>query len=183
MDQLGFIKEQLKGNPKKPPLHLWQPELSGDIDIEIKANGDWFHNGGLIKRKPLVKLFASILRKEPDNNYYLVTPVEKWRIQVEDTPLVIISMDVLHSNTSSQKIFFTTNVDEKFLLSKDYPLTVLTDSETGQPHLSVMLDNNLTAKINRNVYYELADKAVLVENVFSVMSDGINFELGENTDT
>ena len=67
------IQSSLAGQESQPPIHLWHPELSGDIDIIIRANGDWYHEGGLIKRQQLVKLFASILRRESDGEYYLVT--------------------------------------------------------------------------------------------------------------
>ena len=76
-----------------PPLHLWNPPLSGDISIRINAQGDWYHEGSKIERQSLVNLFASILRREEDGEYYLVTPSEKWRIEVELHPLLIADFD------------------------------------------------------------------------------------------
>ena len=133
MSGLDTIEQHLKGQPKAPPLHLWNPDLCGDIDIVIKANGDWYHNGGLIQRKPLIKLFASILRRESDENYYLVTPVEKWRITVEDAPIIIIDIEVIDAESGNQQILFTTNVDSQWLLSKNHPLIVTTDPVSGEP--------------------------------------------------
>ena len=81
---LGSIAAQLETsrNYDSPPLHLWHPPLSGDIPIHINAQGDWYHDGSKIAREALVRLFANILRRERDGEYYLVTPTEKWRIEV-----------------------------------------------------------------------------------------------------
>ena len=80
--ELENIEKQLTGgrNYDAPPLHLWHPELSGDIDIHITSDGSWYHEGAKITREAIVRLFASILRREEDGEYYLVTPGEKWRI-------------------------------------------------------------------------------------------------------
>ena len=77
-----------------PPLHLWHPPLSGDIDIRIDREGRWFHEGDPILRESIVRLFAAILRREDDGQYYLVTPAEKWRIQVDAYPLLVTDFDV-----------------------------------------------------------------------------------------
>lgn len=178
MNELDKIASHLHDRPKMPPLHLWHPELSGDIDIEIKANGDWYHNGDLIRRKPLVKLFASILRREEDQQYYLVTPVEKWRIRVVDRPLMIIDMQLVNPGLVDQQIIFTNNVGGSYLLNGRYPLTVLTDAESGEPDPYLVVDNNLTAKINRAVYYQLVDVAIKDGDAYTVLSDTVNFVLG-----
>jgi len=88
------LEEQLTFDnlERKPPIHDWAPSFSGNIDILIKKDGSWWHEGEKINRKPLIKLFASILRKESDGDYYLVTPQEKWRISVELLPLVVIAL-------------------------------------------------------------------------------------------
>tara|TARA_Y100000296_G_C5119062_1_gene229376 strand:- start:137 stop:748 length:612 start_codon:yes stop_codon:yes gene_type:complete len=91
-DSLQALAQQFDlANGKLPPVHQWNPSLSGDMDLVIKSNGEWVHEGGLIKRKSLVRLFSSILKKEGDD-YFLVTPVEKWRIQVEDRALHVLSL-------------------------------------------------------------------------------------------
>lgn len=94
LDRLESILAQ---QPQRPPLDRWQPALCGDIDIVIDRQGCWFHQGQPIKRQSLVNLFASILRREQDGDYYLVTPVEKWRIRVEDAALIVVDMDVVQA--------------------------------------------------------------------------------------
>ncbi|ARN76458.1 DUF1285 domain-containing protein [Oceanicoccus sagamiensis] len=174
---LNDLEQHLQGQSGKPPLHLWHPELSGDMDIVIKANGDWVHEGTAIKRKPLVKLFASILRREEDGEYYLLTPVEKWRIQVEQTALTIVDMDIIEPGRVDQKIRFTSNVDEQYTLGKKYPLTVSSTDSGREPLPVLALDQQLTAKLNRAVFYRLADLAVEKEGGFYVTSDGVEFKL------
>lgn len=178
MDGIDLIAQHMADQPDKPPLHMWNPKLSGDIDIVIKANGEWFHEGGEIKRPPLVKLFSSILRRENDDQYYLVTPVEKWRISVEDSAFLITTMDVINVSKDSQQIIFTTNVDDKFLLSTAYPLIIDIDDLTGEPDPKIKLNNNLTAKLSRNVFYQLVDYAVADNESYYVLSDGEQFGLG-----
>jgi hypothetical protein len=160
IDGLKLIEKHMQGQPSKPPLHLWNPELSGDIDIVIKSNGDWYHDGVKIVREPLVKLFASILRREDDGDYYLLTPVEKWRISVEDAPFMVVDSEVINQGEDDQQIVITTNMDDKFLLGSDFKLIVDENTTTLEPHPIVMLNNNLSAKINRPVFYRLADFAV-----------------------
>ena len=90
-NELDSIENQVSGgrNYDAPPLHLWHPDLSGDIDIQITADGSWYHEGEKISRQAIVRLFASILRREDDGEYYLVTPGEKWRITVDVHPLLV----------------------------------------------------------------------------------------------
>jgi hypothetical protein len=178
MNSLDLIQQQLQRERSKPPIHLWQPDLSGEIDIVIRSNGDWMHEGRKIERLPLIKLFSSILRREADNHYYLVTPIEKWRIQVDQAPLLIVRADIHNQSTADQKIIFTTNVDDKVLLSKDTRLMVTADSLTGQPFPIVDLENGLSAKINRSTFYELVDCAVEREGKLYIFSDSHWFELG-----
>lgn len=176
----GFenIEQRLKQHTKKPPLDLWHPELCGDIDIVIKANGDWFHDGSPIKRQSLIKLFSTILRREEDGDYYLLTPVEKWRIQVEQTALIIVDMDVVNVGQPDQKIIFTSNVDEQYTLGEKYPLTVSTVENSNEVIPFVCLEQKLTAKLVRAVFYRLADLAVEKNGGFVVVSDGLEFAIG-----
>ncbi len=177
MDALSLIEEHLKGQPAKPPLHLWNPPLNGAIDIVIRANGDWIHEGGKIERLPLVKLFASILRREADQNYYLVTPIEKWQLEVEEQPFQIVAMDVLAAGSDQQQIIFSSNVEEKFLLGHEHILTVKKKAGSEEPQPVLNLDNQLTAKLSRAVFYRLVDCAVERDNGFAVYSEGCWFEL------
>ncbi len=136
---------------KMPPVELWDPPFCGDIDLQIKANGDWFYNGTIFKRLSLVKLFASVLKKEADK-YFLVTPVEKVGITVEDAPFVLSQWCWLDDAQTMMQV--TTNLGDEFLLDKQHPLTI---SEDGSLYVTVR--RNLLAKVHRNVYYQWVDLA------------------------
>jgi uncharacterized protein len=179
MDALELISDHLKGQPSQPPVHLWSPPLSGTMDMVIKANGDWVHQGGKIERGSLVKLFASILRREDDGEYYLLTPVEKWQIQVEQAPLLIVDMDIVNASADSQQIILTTNVETKFIVSEKYPLTVTVGSASRQPLPTLALDNKLFARVSRAVFYRMVDSAEERDGRVQLLSDGCWFELGE----
>ena len=179
MKEIQRIEDALQSQSGIPPLNLWQPPLSGDMDMVVKANGDWYHEGGKIKRPQLVKLFSRVLRRETDGEYYLVTPAEKWRIRVEDTPLLIVTMTIGSRADSraesSQEITFTTNTDEQLVLGNQYPLTVSTVN--NQPRPVVALNNGLTAKLSRNVFYQLVDAAEQHAGGYAVRSQGVWFSL------
>lgn len=178
MSTFSEIEAQLAGQHSQPPLDLWKPELSGDIDIVIRANGDWYHEGHLIERHALVKLFASILRRETDGHYYLVTPIEKWRLKVEDAPLLIVDFDVSYAATSKQVIIFTSNMGRLYPLGSEYPLNVdIADtSHTPAPYLG--LDYGLRGKLTRAVFYRLVDFAEFDGQILRVLSNQQYFELG-----
>lgn len=178
MSLLDTIQSKIGKNSSRPPLHLWHPELSGDIDIRIEADGKWFHEGVQIKRSSLVKLFASILRREDDDEYYLLTPVEKWRITVVDTALIVVDIDVLNIGQQDQQIVLTTNVDTKVVVSNEFPLIISFAEGSNEPHPTVSLPNLLTAKLTRPVFYRLVDFADEKDGVLSVLSNGDLFELG-----
>jgi len=175
---LDSLAKNLQDQGERPPLQLWQPDLSGDIDILINSRGEWFHEGDKIERSKLVKLFASILRREQDGHYYLVTPVEKWRIQVEDTALIIVDIDVLGAG-SEQQLVVVSNVGSKFLMGVAHPLSVAISAQSGEPKPLVSLEHGLTAKLSRPVFYRLVDLAQLgEEGEMTVVSDGTLFTLG-----
>ncbi len=175
MDAFESISEYLQGQPSSPPIQQWHPALSGDIDIVIRRDGRWFHEGGEIKRQALVNLFASILRREDDGCYYLVTPVEKWRVRVEELPLLIVSMELLDAGTAAQQVLFASNVGSRFLLSGQFPLGVEQGSEGPVPFLQ--LSNGLKARLERAVYYRLADLLEEREGCYQLLSDGQWFSL------
>lgn len=141
---------------KIPPVELWDPPFCGDIDLVIKADGSWFYNGTVFKRLSLVKLFASVLKKEQEN-YFLVTPVEKVGIVVEDAPFLITQWQWLDAEKSQMQV--TTNLDDKFLLNAQHPLTL-----DAKGNLYVTVRRNLTAKVHRNVYYQWVDLATEESN-------------------
>lgn len=153
---LELITSQLKNQGKGlPPVESWNPPYCGEIDIQIKANGDWFHEGSIFKRLPLVKMFASVLIKEVNKEveeYFLVTPVEKVKIQVDDAPFVLTQWRWLDEKETIMQV--STNLADEFVLNDEHPLTV---SENGDLYVTVR--RNLTAKVHRNVYYQWADMA------------------------
>lgn len=165
------LEEQVKAaseGTSLPPIEKWNPDLSGDIDIRVARDGNWYHQGELIQREAIVRLFSTILRREDDGEYYLVTPVEKWRIRVEDTPLLAHSLEVAGSG-EEQVLAVTTNVGERLLIGPDHPLEVGTYDSDGTPRPVVHVRRGLEARLVTTAYYELAD--LLVETPSS--GDGI----------
>lgn len=141
------------------PVERWNPDHCGDIDIVIKSNGSWWHEGSQIRREGLVKLFASVLRKDDDGQTYLVTPVEKLTITVERAHFIAIRLDV-KGDGQDQRLFFTTNLDDVIEVSQETPLRIETDPDTGEPDPYVGVWGNLEAFLSRSVFYELVELAV-----------------------
>jgi hypothetical protein len=141
-----------------PPVHLWNPDHCGDIDIVIKRNGLWFHEGTPIGREALVRLFSTVLRKDPDG-FHLVTPVEKLKIQVEDAPFVAIRLDVVRDADGRQALRFQTNVGDEVEAGAANPIRVEVDPATGEPRPYVHVRRGLEALIIRPVFYELSELA------------------------
>lgn len=140
------------------PVEKWNPEYCGQMDMVIKSDGSWWHEGSRITRKGLIRLFASILRKDEDGVTYLVTPVEKIAIQVERAPFLATRADI-EGEGESQRIFVTTNMDEVVEISPENPLRVETDPETLEPSPFVTVRGRLEAAILRSVFYELVEHA------------------------
>ncbi len=180
MASLDSIQALLKDQRGVPPISDWHPELSGDIDIVIKADGRWIHEGGEIKRHELVKLFASILRREQDGHYYLVTPVEKWRLQVEEFPLMIVDFEV-GGSADSPRIAVKTNVDSWFELGSEHPLCVDTQADNKEPIPSVLTRHGLVAKVNRACFYRLVELAEPVAESLVLRAGNSVFVLGASS--
>ena len=136
-----------------PPVHLWHPAHCGDIDIVIRRDGTWFHEGTPIGRAPLVRLFSTVLRKDPDG-FHLVTPVEKLRITVEDAPFTATAVEI-----APDALSFTTNVGDAVTAGPENPIRVDTDPESGEPAPYVEVRRGLAARIVRPVFYELVEIA------------------------
>lgn len=156
MSALDTIEQALREQPRKPPIEKWHPPLLGDIDIHIDSRGDWYHEGTQIKRQPLINLFASILRREDDDFYYLVTPVEKWRIRVYDTPLLAVDMEIIEPG-DQQKIIFRLNTDE--LVPFDSAIDLRIENADAEPHPILVLDRGLSARLTTALFYRLIDAA------------------------
>ncbi len=164
-----------------PPVHLWNPQHCGDIDMEIRADGSWWHEGTRIGREKLVRLFSTILHKDDDGQTYLVTPHEKVIVHVEDAPFLAVRMDVVGETGPEQAIAFTTNVGDVTLAGPDAPLRIETDMESGEPSPYVLVRGALEAKLTRAVFHELADLALpdpRRADLLGVWSRGTFFTLG-----
>lgn len=161
------------------PVHLWNPPFCGELDMLIRKDGSWIHEGKLIRRQAMVELFASVLMLAEDGEYYLVTPVEKVRIKVEDCPFVILDMDVEGQN-DSQALSFTTNVGEVVVAAKGHELRI--DADSAEPHPVLHVRSGLYGLINRAVFYRLVELAQQVESpsgelVTGIWSSGEFFEI------
>jgi hypothetical protein len=176
-DLLAQIPKSGKG---LPPVHLWNPDFCGDIDMRIARDGTWFYLGTPIGRKPMVRLFSTIIRRDGDD-YFLITPVEKVGITVDDAPFVATLLDV-QGEGESQVLRFTTNVEDVVEAGADHPLRVSIDPATQEPAPYLHVRANLEALIHRNVFYQLVDLSVTREidgeRWMGVWSDGEFFRIG-----
>ena len=174
---LNAVAEAAKQAPGKglPPVHLWHPAHCGDIDIVIRADGVWMHEGSPIGRKELVRLFSTVLRKDPDG-YHLVTPVEKLKINVEDLPFQAIAM-----RREGEALIFTTDVGDEVRASEADPIVVETDPKTGEPAPRIHVRRDLWARIARSVFYEMVETAQEVDGRLVVRSGDQVFSLGAVT--
>lgn len=156
---LARLNAALGNLPKRglPPVESWHPEHCGRIDIRIAADGTWFHEGSAIRRPALVKLFSTILRKEPDGSTVLVTPAERMTITVEDAPFVAVEMAV-DGEGEDRSIGFRTNVDDLVPLDDEHPLRFEQDRDGGlKPYLLVR--GGLWALLTRALTYDVVDLA------------------------
>ncbi|WP_339724149.1 DUF1285 domain-containing protein [uncultured Paraglaciecola sp.] len=175
---LGAFQQQISSqNAALPPIDKWSPDFCGDIDIQIKHDGTWFYMGTPIGRKPLVKLFASVLKRE-DDSYFLVTPVEKVGIKVEDVPFIITQWQ-----KEDGKLALTTNTDDVLIVSSDNPIQLFADKKTAVYLPYALVRRNLWARLHQNVFYQLAEMGVEKElegkQHLTLNSGDYCFSLGE----
>ncbi len=154
-----------------PPVHLWNPPFCGDIDMRIARDGLWYYMNSPIGRKPLMKLFASVLRHDEDGKYYLVTPVEKVGIQVEDAPFVAIRMAV-EGKGREQVISFETNTDDQVTVDVAHPLRFETEDKTDGLKPYVLIRARLEALVSRALFYDLVALGSVEDGWFGVWSSG-----------
>lgn len=151
--------EELGSKSTGAPVHLWNPELCGELDLIIEENGSWIYNKTPIGREKLVNLFATVLKREK-GEYFLVTPVEKMAITVIDVPFLAIEFKQYEKN-NQQVIAFMTNVGDYVEASDENPLRFAkqANEETIKPYVKVRHEgeNKLEARLSRSVYYELAN--------------------------
>jgi hypothetical protein len=176
----GIVKEvQRQGAKGPPPVHLWNPPFCGDLDMRIATDGTWFYLKTPIGRPALVKLFASVLKRE-DDKYFLVTPVEKCGIQVEDAPFLAVEMTV-GERDGARVLNFRTNVDDWVACGSEHTLRFEPEPDTGglKPYLHVRRD--LWAKVSRPLFYDLVElgeeRDVNGERMFGVASGGEFFAM------
>ena len=164
-----------------PPVHLWRPDHCGDIDIVIKRNGLWLHEGTPIGREGLVRLFSTVLRKDPDG-FHLVTPVEKLRIEVEDAPFIATRVDRQTAPDGRPVLRFLTNVGDEVEAGPDHRIRVEESTEDGEPRPYLHVRHGLEALIARPVFYEIADLAEARDfpegRLMAVESAGAWFPIG-----
>ncbi|MEM9796265.1 MAG: DUF1285 domain-containing protein [Pseudomonadota bacterium] len=159
-----------EGKRGAPPVHLWDPPYCGEIDIIIRRDGTWFHEGTPIGRPGLVQLFASILKREGDR-HFLVTPVEKVGIQVEDAPFVAVDFE-----QSGDTILFETNVGDRVAAGPDNPLRVEFAAD-GEPSPYVEVRRGLEALIDRKSFYRLVEIGREENGMFGLRSGGSFFPI------
>jgi uncharacterized protein len=177
----GILAALPRENRGLPPVHLWNPPFCGDIDMRIAADGTWFYQKTPIGRPALVKLFASILKREGDN-YFLVTPVEKVGLIVEEVPFLAVELKVEH-DARGQMLNFRTNVDDWVVAGPDHGLRFEPQAANGglKPYLHVR--RALWAKVTRALFYdlvELGEERVLDGRaMFGIVSNGEFFAMAE----
>ncbi|MDP1600492.1 DUF1285 domain-containing protein [Phenylobacterium sp.] len=159
-----------------PPVHLWNPAHCGEIDIVIRKDGLWFHEGSPIGREALVRLFSTVLRKDPDG-FHLVTPVEKMKITVEDAPFIATRVD-----REGEALKFLTNVGDEVEAGPENEIRIEMDAATGEPRPYLHVRRGLDALIARPVFYELVEMAQERETPegprLGVESNGVWFPVG-----
>jgi uncharacterized protein len=178
---------------KYPPVERWEPDFCGEIDIRIARDGTWYYMGTPIGRKEMVRLFSSVLRRDADDCYYLVTPVEKMKITVDDAPLLAIELEVAGKD-KNQLLKFRTLSDDLVIAGADHAIRVEVDEKTGEPTPYIHVRGRLEALINRPVFYELVNLAVAApaptpipdqepaegasDDTIGIYSDGVFFPIG-----
>ena len=169
------------GGGNLPPVHQWNPEVCGDMDLRIDRNGTWFYCNSPIGRHRLVKLLSTVIRRDNDGDYYLVTPVEKLRIRVDDAPFLAVELES-EGQGQQQRLLFRTNVDEVVAADVEHPIRIDEDVGSGEPSPYLMIRDGLEALLSRPVFYRLVDLAVEHNQdgrtVLGVWSCNVFFHLG-----
>ncbi len=181
MQSLIKAAEAASGANGYPPVERWEPEYCGEMDLVIRRDGSWWHEGTRIGRERMVRLFARILRKDADGQTYLVTPVEKIRIKVDAAPFLAVAVESTGEGRH-QTLAFRTNLDDAVIADADHPIRVETGPE-GAPDPYVLIRGRLEALITRAAFYDLAALAVPGQDeagqpVMGVWSRSAFFPLG-----
>jgi hypothetical protein len=164
---------RLAAEAKLPPVERWNPTHCGDSEMRIAADGSWFHQDSPITRAEMVRLFSTILRREPDGSHVLVTPVEKLSIAVDDAPFVAVEAK-LSGEGEQTRIAFRLNTDELIVADAERPIRIEGTPDAPRPYLRVR--GGMDALIARAVFYELAERLVAgPEGAQGLWSDGAFF--------
>jgi len=177
--QIDPAAEEHIGQKKLPPVEKWNPPFCGDLDMHIHRDGRWFYLGSEIKRQALVNLFSTILLREGDD-YFLLTPVEKYRIRVDDVPFLAVEVRQVEGE-QGPALQFRTTTDDWAVAGAEHPLRVEIDPVTQEPSPYILLRKNLEALIARSVFYELvemADTGAEDSTELFIDSNGVRFSLG-----
>lgn len=157
------------------------PRDCGHFDIHIAHDGSWFYRGTPIKRASLVRLFSTVLQRDPAGTFWLVTPAERGRITVADAPFLAVELTVL-GRGREQALIFRTNVDDTVAADGDHPLRIVTDESRDEPRPYVLVRNGLEARLTRPVFYELValgtEERVGEATLYGVWSNGRFFPIG-----
>ncbi|MGB6118811.1 MAG: DUF1285 domain-containing protein [Mesorhizobium sp.] len=182
-DQAGLaalISRASRAGKGAAPVDRWNPPFCGDLDMEIRADGTWFYLGTPIGRAELVQLFSTVLRKDEDGKTYLVTPVERVGIRVEDAPFVAVEMDV-SGEGDGRVITFRTNVGDVVEAGPDHPMRFVDEDDTGGLKPYVHVRGRLDALVARSVMYQLVEHGEVVDidgtAMFAVRSRGTIFPI------
>ncbi|MGM0631772.1 MAG: DUF1285 domain-containing protein [Pseudomonadota bacterium] len=177
----GAFSREIPAIDGPAPVHLWDPPFCGDIDMRIARDGTWYYQGSPIRRDAMVRLFSSVLKREGDR-YFLVTPVEKVGITVEDCPFVAVAIE--HSEVDGEPLIrFRLNNGESVALDGGHELRVEQEGSGEQPHPVLSVRDGLEALLTRSVFYELVDLADHQqsgpeESQLMIRSAGRRFRLG-----
>ena len=159
-----------------PPVDKWNPPYCGDIGMRIRNDGVWFYQGSPIGRQPLVRLFARVLRRDDDGRHYLVTPVEKVDVAVDDAPFLAVEMEAAGVG-SNQVLTFRTNVDDVVRCGPERPLRFVVEASSDGLKPYLLVRGRLEALVTRAVYYDLVELAVTEGKRFGVWSGGQFFAM------
>ena len=165
------------GDRPLPPVHEWRPARTAESSIRIAADGRWYHEGRPILRERMVRLFSSVLRVDDDGETYLVTPVERLGVDVEDAPFTAIALE-RHGAPDAPALAFTTNVGERVVAGADRPIVVEYADPDADPRPYVLVRDRLRALISRAVFLELAGLAEERDGTLGVLSRGAFLPLG-----
>ena len=175
------MENPASGNSSAAPQGPRRPAELGDLDMRIARDGTWFYRGSPIGRRPLVRLFSTVLRRDAEGSYWLVTPAERGRITVDDAPFVAVEV-AISGEGREQRLIFRTNVDDTVAADGDHPVRVVNDAATGAPNPYILVRNGLEARLSRPVFYELVERGteerVGDTTLFGVWSNGRFFPLG-----